>query len=238
MGSGNDFEEMGGLLARRFRLIAPDLPGHGNTAHPDHPRCSMQSCADALIEWLDGRGTHRPHLWGYSMGGRLALYLALHYPGRFDRVILESASPGLAAEDQRKARREHDEALARRLETEPLADLIESWFDQPLFASLHEYPAKLEAMKKRRLECDRYGLAASLRHMGTGVMPSLWNMLPSLALPTLLIVGGRDSKFVDIGRRMRQRSDRFTLKQLEGAGHNVHFERPQQVAHAIVEYLS
>lgn len=198
----------------------------------------MQSCADALIEWLDGRSTNRPHLWGYSMGGRLALYLALHYPQRFDRAILESASPGLAAEDQRKARREHDEALARRLETEPLPDFVDSWFDQPLFQSLHQYPAKLEGMKSRRLECDPQGLAASLRHMGTGVMPSLWNMLPSLTLPTLLIVGGRDSKFVDIGRRMRQCSDRFTLKLIEGAGHNVHFEKPQHVADAIVEFLN
>lgn len=191
-----------------------------------------------LVQWLDDMGLHRPHLWGYSMGGRLGLYLALHYPERFDRVILESTSPGLSSEAERKARCEHDEALARRLETGPLTDFVDFWFAQPLFASLYRYPEKLQALKSRRLQSNPHGLAASLRGMGAGVMRPLWSKLPSLSRPTLLIAGGRDSKFVGIGRRMRQLSDWLDFRPIDDAGHNVHFEKPQAVADVIANFVS
>lgn len=191
-----------------------------------------------LVQWLDDIGLHRPHLWGYSMGGRLGLYLALHYPERFDKVVLESASPGLSTEAERMARREHDEALARRLETGPLADFVDFWFAQPLFASLYRYPEKLQALRSRRIQNDPHGLAASLRAMGAGVMPPLWDKLPSLSRPTLLIAGGRDSKFLGIGRRMRQLSDWLDFRQIDDAGHNVHFEKPHAVADVIADFVS
>lgn len=238
MGSGQDFEEVGRLAGARFRLVAPDLPGHGRTAASDRAAYSMEACAQALVQWLDQIGLVCPHLWGYSMGGRLALYLALHHADRFDRVILESASPGLVSEEESRARREHDESLARRLGNGTMADFIEYWFQQPLFNTLSRYPERFKLLKEHRLASDPAGLAASLRQMGAGAMPSLWDALPSLSRPTLLIVGEHDTKFTQINRRMQQCSNRFSMRQVEDAGHNVHCEKPQAVADAIVEFLS
>ncbi len=240
MGSSADWaDDNVSMFSEERRMVAVDLPGHGGTVvtGPDKSY-RMEHCAAGLIELMDTLKMDRCDLVGYSMGGRLALFMSLEYPDRFRRVVLESASPGLKTAGERRARIAHDEKLARRLETQPLKDSLAEWFDQPLFASMRSSGARFDALTRRRLQNEVSGLCLSLRMMGAGVQPSLWSRLNRLSRPLLLIVGEKDAKFQTIGRDMVARGKGVTMDVVEDAGHNVHFERPEAYAESVERFLN
>ena len=109
MGNIHEFDEAIKLLFNDFSYLTIDLPGHGKTQVLGDDECyTMASTAQAIISLLDKLNINQCYLIGYSMGGRLALYLTLHFPQRFIKVVLESASPGLATEIKRLARIKSD----------------------------------------------------------------------------------------------------------------------------------
>lgn len=237
LGDARDWAALIPYFSTRYYCLVPDLPGHGQTQVLD-TQFSMPACAQLLIEWLDTHQINCCDLLGYSMGGRLALYLALHFPTRFRRVILESASPGLATAAEREARRRHDEKLARQLETEPLADFLRKWYQLPLFSGMKQNSPEFKAMWGRRLENNPRLLAHSLRMMGTGSQPSLWPKLSQANTPILLLVGENDPKFVKIARQIEKKCGRCLLKSIAKAGHVVHFEKPADFAASVLEFLT
>jgi 2-succinyl-6-hydroxy-2,4-cyclohexadiene-1-carboxylate synthase len=165
---------------------------------------------------------------GYSMGGRIALSLALAAPDRVARLALIGASPGLADAEKRRARRRADEALAVRIEGEGIDAFASHWSSLPLFAD--QPPAVAAAAHAMRLAQSPAGLAAALRGLGTGVMEPLWERLPQLTLPVTLIVGARDAKFRAIAERMAAVLPDAALHVVPGAGHAVQLEAPDAVA--------
>jgi pimeloyl-ACP methyl ester carboxylesterase len=97
MGSSADWRESMAVLGDQTFSIAADLPGHGASLELAPDSYSVDGAARAVIGILDGLEVDRPIVAGYSMGGRLALYLALRYPSRCAGLFLESASPGWRA---------------------------------------------------------------------------------------------------------------------------------------------
>ncbi len=228
MGEGADWMEVADELCATCRCICPDLPGHGRT-QLSGDRFSFDYVAAGLLARLDALGVSRCGLAGYSMGGRLALYLALRHPGRFHRVVLESATPGLRDPEEREHRRQHDESAAAGLEStsaEDFSRFVQEWYEQPMFMTLHRNPARLSQMIARRLHNHPSGLAASLRGMGAGAQPSLWEALAGYCTPTLLVVGEDDPKFRQIAESMSEASPAMAVQVMERCGHNVHFENP------------
>jgi pimeloyl-ACP methyl ester carboxylesterase len=113
MGRREDWKPVVAALAEEYYCICPDLPGHGKNCLPGSGAgWEMAEAASGLMLLLNKYQIERCALVGYSMGGRLALYLAATYPKRFTRVVLESASPGLRTEEERAPRRQHDDNLA------------------------------------------------------------------------------------------------------------------------------
>ena len=213
-----------------------DVPGHGSRAGETHPSAFTLERVEELVEEAAGPGASP--LVGYSMGGRLALAYAARNPHRVTALVLESASPGLATAEERAARRASDEALARRLDEEGMEPFVAFWESLPLFATRQGLPPEVRARQRAlRLANDPRSLAASLRGLGTGALPSFWEALPGLALPVLLLVGGRDEKFVRIARRMADRLPEAELVVVPDAGHTVHLERPEAWVEAVVEFL-
>lgn len=213
-----------------------DLPGHGRRAGEIEPARFSLSATLAGVRAVHRRAAGS--LIGYSMGGRLALHFARRHPDLVDRLVLESASPGLESDAERVARRAADEKLAVMLEREGLEAFVRHWEGLPLFASQQALSADQRAEVRRgRLTNDARSLAASLRGVGTGVLPALWSDLGSVAMPVLILVGGLDTKFADIGRRMADRLPNATLRVVEGAGHNVHLERPSEWCGAVSDFL-
>lgn len=77
------------------------------------------------------QGDSPSFLAGYSMGGRIALYLALRFPNLFRKTVIISASPGLKTEEERQTRKESDERLALNIE-ENFESFLREWYSQPL----------------------------------------------------------------------------------------------------------
>jgi 2-succinyl-6-hydroxy-2,4-cyclohexadiene-1-carboxylate synthase len=235
-GSKDGWQALRRALASRRRVVAVDLPGHGGTAASAEPSAdSLAATARLIVRALDSIEVRRFSLLGYSLGGRIALGLALEYPRRVERLLLESASAGLRDASEREARRRDDEALAERLERDGIEAFVRVWEALPLFATHARLDAAIrEELRRRRLACSPVGLAASLRAAGTGAQPWLGDRLGELAIPVCVVVGALDEKFRAIGAWMAAQIAGARLEIVPGSGHTPHLERPESYR-AIVE---
>lgn len=230
---------LSGMVDRGLRVIAPDLPGHGRSDAPPEPsRYRMRRVLDDLGDVLDHLEVERCPWVGYSMGGRVALAGGVLRPGRVERLVLESASPGLATEEERAERRRRDEALAGRIEDEGIEAFVSYWMGLPLFATQRSLPdAVLEEARARRLSQRPRGLAASLRGLGTGSQRSFWGRLEEIRTPLLLLTGREDGKYEALARRMLKRLPDARHVTVAGAGHTVHLEAPGTWLEAVTTFL-
>lgn len=221
------------------RLIAVDLLGHGASPSPADPALyAVEREVGRLAALLDRLGAERASALGYSMGGRVALQLALTHPGRVGRLVLESASPGIVDPAERAARVRSDGALAESLEREGIEPFVERWERVPLFASQGRLPAERRAnVRADRLRRDPVGLANSLRGAGQGVARPVLDRLGALAMPTLLLVGALDERYVGFGRLMAERIHSAELVVVPDAGHAVHLEQPRAFEAAVADFL-
>ena len=235
-GSHRTWEMLARCAGPGLRIVAPDLPGHGRTGGTDPERMTMARTAAALLELPLPQAFH---VMGYSMGARVALYLALTAPERVLSLVLESGSPGLAEAHEREARRTADERWVRLLTEKGLSSFAALWAAQPLFSSQQDLPlAVRRSIQRERLRQDPAGLAASLRGAGTGVQESLWEELGQLSIPLLIVAGARDPKFVGIGRAMALRVPTARLVILPGCGHAPHLEVPTSFVKLVTEFWS
>jgi len=228
-GFGGTHRAWDGVIAaldrERYRPLALDLPGHGDAADVERP-ITFAGCVARVL----ARSPERFALCGYSMGGRVALHVALAAPERVSRLLLVSASAGIEDPRERAARREADERTARELESVPFEQFIEGWRTQPLFA---EDPPEVDALARadqRRNRPD--ALAAVLRGIGTGEMEPLWSRLEELAMPVAVLVGERDAKFRALGERIVELLPHAELAVVPG-GHRLALESPATVASAL-----
>ena len=220
-------------------VITIDLLGHGQTDAPVDPaRYGMAQSAQDLAALLTAIAPGRVNLCGYSMGGRLALYFALTYRHLVQRLILESASPGLADMAARQERSQSDEQLASAIETHGIAAFVERWEALPLFASQRSLPSTVQnRLREQRLRNRPLGLANSLRGMGTGVQPALWEQLYALSVPTLLLAGTLDQKFKVIAEQMATYLPKVKVAIIPDAGHTIHLEQPKAFQTAVINFL-
>ena len=239
MGSSRDWRGVTASIGDRALAVTVDLPGHGASVRLPPEAYAIEGTARAVVGVLDETGLNRAVIAGYSMGGRLALYLALRHPERCAGLFLESASPGLRSEEERTARRAADEEKALRLESEDFEAFLRDWYEQPIFASLaRDEEGLLRRTVQARLRNDPGELARSLRGMGTGAQPSLWEELAGISAPALAVAGELDGKFVGVSQRMAALSPRMQTVTVPGAGHDVHAEAPERYAGLLREFLS
>ncbi|MFI4991822.1 MAG: alpha/beta fold hydrolase [Solirubrobacterales bacterium] len=210
------------LDRERYTPLALDLPGHGEAAALDGP-ITFDSCVEAVLQ----QGPERFALCGYSMGGRIALHVALAAPERVSRLILVSSTAGIEDAIERAERRVADDELADELERTPFERFIEHWRTQPLFAE--DPPEVVELAREDQRRNDPRGLAAALRGIGTGQMQPLWNRLGELAMPVIVVVGDRDARFQVLGRRIAALAPDATLAVAHG-GHRLPLENPAALA--------
>lgn len=242
IGNSNEFEQAIKLLSDEFSYLTLDLPGHGKThVLGGDEYYTMANTAQALISLLDELNIAKCFLIGYSMGGRLALYLTLHFPERFFKVVLESASPGLATESERLERIKSDfqiaKKLARSISKTDFAAFLSNWYKQPIFAGIKNHP-EYDRMVEIRLQNHPLELDKSLRFMGTGSQPSLWEKLQENSKPILLLAGESDQKFININMQIAQTCKFAQLKIINNAGHNIHLENTQEFVQTVRNFLS
>jgi len=196
-----------------YPALAPDLHG------PDFDATVAQVLAVAPAEF---------GLAGYSMGGRIALHVALAAPQRIRRLILVAATAGIEDPDERATRLAADEALAQGLERDGIAAFATTWTTQPLFAN--DPPAVRAHQAAEVLAHDASTLAATLGAFSPGRIPAVWDRLAELTMPVDVLAGARDEKYVELARRLAAALPHAQLHLVPGAGHGLLREAPQAVA--------
>lgn len=222
-----------------FRTVCVDLLGHGQSDAPVEPeRYALTTAALDIAELVAALGTERVHLVGYSLGGRLALHVALASPELLNSLVLVSASPGIEDPAARENRRASDAELAHFILTEGVPSFVARWEKLPLFATERQLPlAVQQAVRAERLGQRPEGLANSLLGAGAGTQEYLLDRLASVRIPTLVIAGEMDSKYVRQAERMGDVLPNARVEILAGAGHAIHRERPAALARVLTEHL-
>lgn len=217
-----------GRLSAGHEVSAVDLPGHGKSA----------GVAAGLWggAWLVARDARQPAaVVGYSLGGRFALHLALAHTHLVRRLVLVSATAGMADGEERAARRASDERLAQRVEREGVEAFVTWWLSQPMWATLPAGAAAVES----RLGGTAAGLAGSLRLAGAGSQEPLWHRLGALTMPVLVVAGELDRPYVQRAERLVDGiGPSARLAVIPGAGHACHLEAPAAWLAAVEPFLA
>ena len=214
-------------LATSHPILAIDLPGHGGSAEIRGDLTqSAAMIASAITTSI---------VIGYSLGGRIALHLALSFPELVERLILIGATGGIEDATERTQRRASDETLADHLESVGVETFLDEWLAQPLFASL----TPEQSMRERRSLNSAPGLASSLRLCGTGTQTPLWDRLNTLTMPVLVLAGSNDEKFTQLGHRLvASIGNNASFQVIAESGHSAHLENPTATSTAVAEWLS
>jgi 2-succinyl-6-hydroxy-2,4-cyclohexadiene-1-carboxylate synthase len=225
--TGRSWRAVADDLATDHEVALVDAPGHGGSSAV---RAGLSEGARAIVD-AAGAGIYV----GYSMGARYALNAALARPDAVQGVVLLGVNPGIEDPVERAARCANDEGLARRVESEGVDAFLQFWLAQALFASLPVSDAEIDERRRNTVA----GLAASLRHAGTGAEPDVWGEVGGLAMPVLVLAGGDDAKFRAIGERLALAigaNARFAV--VPGAGHAAHLEQPEVFLRFLREWLA
>ncbi len=166
-------------------IVSIDLLGHGQSDAPaDSERYRMECACEDISTVLDTLGHSRAAVLGYSMGGRLALHLAVECPDRVAALVLESASPGIADPMERRNRAARDEELAMSIEREGVPAFVRRWEDTPIFETQRVLPEAVRAaLRSQRLNNSPTGLANSLRGIGAAAQDPCGSGLALLVCP-------------------------------------------------------
>lgn len=218
-------------LPAGLKVVAPELPGHGQTALT-RGTPSPELAREVLLESID-----QPSIvWGYSQGARAAFDLALNAPESVAALIVESGIPGIEDPVTRADRRSRDFALSTRIEAGKIEDFVSLWERVP---ALGEQSQKIiEQQRPDRLRQDPVALAAALRGIGQSAYEPMWSRLGEIAQPTLLITGVRDVTYTQHADRIVELIPNARRVTIPDAAHGVHLAQPEAAAAAVAEFLS
>ncbi|QOR65983.1 2-succinyl-6-hydroxy-2,4-cyclohexadiene-1-carboxylate synthase [Cytobacillus suaedae] len=238
-GSSQNWMPIVSMLEDSYQCILIDILGHGRTdSPPDSSLYDIERVSSDINSILEELLIEKITLIGYSMGGRLALAMAVNYPQRIEKLILESSSPGLQLESERKIRTKNDEKLANDISQNGIKWFVDYWEQIPLFETQHSLSTETKkAIRHQRLNNNKTGLVNSLIGMGTGSQPSYWDRLNQLEIPVLLICGEIDQKFCEIAKQMSKKLPNAKVEKITGVGHAIHVEHPKFFGKIVSEFL-
>jgi 2-succinyl-6-hydroxy-2,4-cyclohexadiene-1-carboxylate synthase len=235
MGSGEAFRAIARDLLSHCNPLLIDLAGHGHTDTPaDTALFSTERQVKQLRSVLDRFAFDNLIGYGYSMGGRLLIQLAVRHPELFSGLFIESSHCGLQSEQEKANRRKTDEERARRIESN-FTEFVDEWLRMPLFSGATE--SEIGSYRSLMLSQDPKLLACSLRGFGAGSMPPVCGELQALPMPLYLIAGERDARYVSRMSEMQQDCNDCTFQIVEGAGHRIHADFPQKITEIIKHTL-
>ncbi len=215
-------------LRRRFRVVRYDHRGHGASPVPRGPY-GIADLGSDLVKLLDHLEIERAHICGLSLGGMVAMWVAINAPGRVDRLVLCCTSAKLGP-PERWAKRA---ALVRRRGTEAVADAVVGRWFTPGFA--RRRPDEVARLREMLVATPSRGYAACC---GAIERLDLEPDLPAIRAETLVVVADADPSIPpEHGRRIAGAVPRARLEALPGA-HLVNVERPREVTALLVGHLA
>jgi len=208
-------------FADRWRLILWDMRGHGQSGDPHDPAAYSQALSVAdMAAVLDACGVERAIIGGLSLGGVMSLAFHLAQPERVRALMLFDTGPGFRNPEARRQWNQRAEARARQLEKQGLA----------------EAGGGAETRLGRHRSAQ--GLAGAARGMLAQYDSSLIDSLPTLAVPTLVLVGAEDKNFLAAADYMAGKIPGAQKIVIPGAGHAANLDQPELFNRAVAEFLA
>jgi 2-succinyl-6-hydroxy-2,4-cyclohexadiene-1-carboxylate synthase len=236
LGSARVFNPLIGKLKQFCNPLTIDLAGHGSTQTPALPELFSAMRQSAQLHSLLGRlQLERLIVYGYSMGGRIAVQLLARYPEHFTGAIIESSHCGITDEPERINRIKADDRLAKEIE-ENFKEFIEKWKNQQLF---NHTPANMQALYTSVMASQKPKLmAASLRGFGAGVMPAVCENLRQCHIRLKLISGKADLRYVRKMKKIETLNPLFSLEVVDNADHRVHACQQEEWLNIVRNFLA
>lgn len=238
MGSGKYFDFLVPELKPFCNPITIDLLGHGQTEGAEmHYRFSTKEQIADLTKLITEQLPGPAFLLGYSMGGRLALQLAVHKQNLFAGLILESTTFGIENRQEREVRQSLDASRADSI----LGDFngfLNNWSTLPIFESDFATKEQLRLISEIQKNQNPLWINNSLLGFGTGTMPLIKNKLGNLKLPVQLIAGGKDRKYIHIMNTMHKAILGSSFEIIKNAGHRVHLDHPELYIKTIKNFIA
>ncbi|QIZ78183.1 2-succinyl-6-hydroxy-2,4-cyclohexadiene-1-carboxylate synthase [Ferrimonas lipolytica] len=228
MGSSLEWMPFAESLGKRCHCLAFDLPGHGKS---DKVQVETIPAFDEVMDLiLTQVPAERFNLFGYSLGGRIAMHIAKRYPHRILSLTLESANRGILTELGKTVRLKDDASWQQLMEQQGMRAFLNKWYRQPVFAEMSE--ERRQTMIVQRLGNDPKALAA----MFLGTSMGHQQDMADLAVPTVLMTGDRDSKYTEMAKQWP--STQLDHRLIEHAGHNIHASQPAEFIATLLGQLS
>ncbi|PON74619.1 Menaquinone biosynthesis protein MenD [Parasponia andersonii] len=259
LGTSEDWIAIMKAVSKGSRCISIDLPGHGGTHiqyHGDKEAIpettwSIEVFADIVHKVIHYITPVKVTVVGYSMGARIALYMALRFNDKLNGAVVISGSPGIKDEVVRKIRRAIDDSRAQFLVSYGLDIFLDTWYGGRVWNSLRAHPKFNQILGSRRNHHeDMPSLAKVLSDSSIGRQLPLWDDLNCCKTPLLIIVGEKDEKFKRIAQDMCYAidgsrktgegppNDIYEMVQISKCGHAVHLENPLPVISALRRFLT
>lgn len=227
------WREQAEALGADYRIITPDLRGHGETSVTDE-RVTMETMAEDVAALLGEIGvTEHIVLGGLSMGGYVTLAFYRQFPERVRALVLADTRPQA---DTTEAQQTREETARHALQAG--MNVIEAAMLPKLLApgTHKERPDLVERVRGMILRTKPEGAAAALRAMAA--RRDQTDLLAEINVPTLILVGSEDAITPPKdSETMRAKISGSRLEVIEGAGHVSNVERPAEFNHALLEFL-
>lgn len=224
------------------RVFAPDLRGFGQSnflaGGGSHllaePRVSMEEFADDMSALLDALGISEPVTFcGLSMGGYVGWQFVRKYPDRLAKLVICDSRAAADTPEAAKGRAE----LAKKVLAEGSQVAVEGMLAKLLApATIEKQPDVVATVRTMGLQATRQGVAAAL--LGMAARPAMFDLLPKIKVPTLLIVGQDDAiSTVDEMRGIAEKIPGAKLVVIPNSGHMTTIENPAAFNKALIEFL-
>lgn len=217
------------FLADAYRLILPDLRGHGQSSAPGCCYALSDLTYDVRL-LLDQLGISRVSLAGHSLGSMVAQAFAQQYPDRLDKMLLLGSAPSAAGAGGPGSWL-WDNIQALREPIDPQSEFVKAWYSNPL-------PVDETFLAHEQAE----GIAVPL-HVWRGIaremaVTEFGRLTRGLTVPTLILWGAQDPLFTaEDQTALRALLPQAQFVAFEQAGHNFLWEEPQEVARLIAAFL-
>ncbi len=240
-GSSADWEPFVNVVNGRVNTLVLDQPGCGQSDFTsDDYFYTFEGLGELIAELTEFLKIRSTILCGYSAGGRLVYYVTAHKLVKSQMgFIAISTTPGIPIESIRQERREGDIHHAKMIAEHGIEAWVVNWLNLDLFAGLKVMSKEFnEEYRLRRLKNNTEVLQKYLLHSGLGIMEPLQDLLRETEIPGMLVSGGDDPKYCEIGSRVIRLNKRFNHFVIEGAGHTLYLEKPEETFSLINNFLT
>ncbi len=232
--SASFLENISGLR-RHFTVIAVDLLGHGDSDAPEDPRpYGVQPAVERIVALLDHLAIDEALICGHSLGGALAIRVALAHPERVAGVVIINSNSAAGSAGWRERSRRALRELAPQVREHGLEPLRQSRLYPGHSRRLPERARRLLVEDFERLQ--PHAVANTATELVAEV--NAYEQLPDLRVPVLVVVGDRDAEFVQNAPRMVERIPKglARVEVLRGAGHAANLEAPEPFERAVIDF--